>query len=112
MSVASFIPSLIPLIVVIAMRRAEERIHGQLADARAFTAETAIPLSPGRSMERRRLEGLIRGGAVRLTANGSHFIDSDGWSSYRRNRRRRALIALSVALALVGIGFAVLFSLR
>ena len=112
MSVASFIPSLIPLIVVAAMRRAEERIHGQLADARAFTAETAIPLSPGRSMERRRLEGLIRGGAVRQTANGRHFIDADGWSNYRLNRRRRALIALSVVLALVGIGLAVLFSMR
>jgi hypothetical protein len=112
MSAAAFIPSLIPLIVVVAMRRAEERIHRQLADARAFTAETAIPLSTGRAIERRRLQGLIRGGAVRQTANGSHFIDADGWSKYRGNRRRRALIALSVVLALVGIGFVVLLSMR
>ena len=112
MSALTFIPSMIPLIVVLAMRRAEERIHRQLADARAFTAETAIPLSPGRAMERKRLQDLIRGGAVRLTANDRHFIDADGWSNYRRNRRRRALIALSVALAMVGIGFAVLFSMR
>jgi hypothetical protein len=112
MSAAAFIPSFIPLIVVVAMRRAEERIHRQLADARAFSAETAIPLSPGRSIERRRLQGLIRGGAVRLAANERHFIDADGWSNYRRNRRRRALIALSVVLALVGIGLAVLFSMR
>jgi hypothetical protein len=112
MSAATIIPSLIPLIVVVAMRRAEERIHRQLTDARALTAETAIPLAPSRGIERRRLQGLIHGGAIRLTADGRHFLDADGWAKYRSNRRRRALIALSVVLALVGIGLAVLFSLR
>lgn len=112
MSAAGAIPSLIPLMVVIAMRRAEARIHSRLADAQAFTAESAIPLTLSRSMERRRLQGLIHGGAVRLTADGRHFIDADGWGNYQRNRRRRALLALAVLVALVGIVFAVIFVMR
>jgi len=112
MSAAAVIPSLIPLIVVIAMRRAEESIHRQLADAGALTAESAIQLVPRRSFERRRLEGLIRGGAVRLTASGRHFLDAQGWSRYQQDRRRRALFAMSVAVALVGAAVAVVFFLR
>lgn len=112
MSAAAVIPSLIPLLVVVAMRRAEARIHRQLTDARAFTAESSIALSLQRSMDRRRLQGLIDGGAVRLTANNLHFLDTDGWGNYQRNRRRRVLFALSVVVALVGVGFAVLFVMR
>lgn len=107
MSAASVIPSLIPLVVVVAMRRAEARIHQQLADARAFAAESAIPLSLSRSFDRRRLQGLIRGGAVRPTANGRHFLDAQGWDNYRRNRRRRAWLAVSIVVALVGVVLAV-----
>jgi hypothetical protein len=107
MSAAATISSLIPLFVVAAMRRAEARIHRQLADARAFTADSAIRLSVGGSFDRRRLQGLVHGGAVRLTADSRHFLDADGWSTYRRNRRRRALLALCVVVALIGIGVAV-----
>ena len=107
MSAAAAIPSLIPLFIVVAMRRAEANIHRRLAAAGAFTAESAIHLSPSRSFVRRRLEGLIRGGAVRLTANSRHFLDADAWSRYHRNRRRRALLAMSVVVALVGIAFVV-----
>ncbi len=112
MSAAAVIPSLIPLLVVVAMRRAEARIHRQLADARAFTAESSIPLTLNRSMDRRRLQSLIHGGAVRLTANSLHFLDTDGWGNYQRNRRRRAWLALSVVVALIGVGFAVTYVMR
>ena len=109
MSAATLIPSLLPLVVVVAMRRAESRIYRQLVEARAFTAESSIPLSPKRSMGRRRLEGLIHGGAVRLTANGFYYLDTEGWENYQRNRRRRALLALSVILAIIGVGFVVIY---
>ena len=112
MSAAALIPSLIPLFVVVAMRRAEANIYRQLAAAGAVTAESAIQLSPSRSLERRRLDGLIRGGAVRLTANSRHFLDVDGWNSYHQHRRRRALLAMSVAVALVGIAFAVILVMQ
>ena len=112
MSAAAVIPSLLPLFIAVAMRRAETRIYRQLADAGALTAESAIQLSPSRSFERRRLQGLIRGGAVRLTANSRHFLDIDGWSSYQRNRRRRVLFAMSVVVALIGIAVIVLGGVR
>lgn len=109
MSAAALIPSLLPMFVVIAMRRAEARIHRQLTEARAFAAESAIQLSPSRSIDKRRLQGLIHGGAVRLTPQSFHFLDTDGWSNYQRNRRRRALLALSIVVALVGVVLAVAY---
>jgi len=112
MGAAAIIPSLIPMFVVIAMRRAELRIHRQLAEARAFTAETAVPCSPSRGFEKRRLQGLIHGGAVRQTADHRCFIDADGWSEYYRRRRRRVLLALSVVVVLVGVVLAVSFGMR
>ncbi len=112
MSAAAVIPSLLPLLVVVAMRRAEARIYRQLADAHAFTAESSIPLSLSRSFDRRRLEGLIHGGAVRLAADSLYFLDADGWDNYQRKRRRRALLALSAVVALLGVGFAVFYVMR
>ena len=112
MSAAAVIPSLVPLFVVAAMRRAEARIYRQLADAGAFTAESAIQLSLSRSLEKRRLQGLIGGGAVRVTADNRHFLDADGWSNYQRDRRRRSQLALSVVVALIGIGVGMFFVMR
>jgi hypothetical protein len=112
MSAAAVIQSLVPVFVGIAIRRAEARIYRQLADAGAFTAESAIPLSLSRSLERRRIQGLMRGGAVHLTANGRHFLDADGWSNYLLRRRRRVLLVMSVVVALVGIGVAVSWVIR
>lgn len=112
MSAVAAIPSLIPLIVVVAMRRAEARIHRQLSEARAFSAESAVQLSLRRSIDRRRLQGLIGGGAVRLAANGFHFLDAEGWSNYQRNRRQRVLVAVSVVVALLGVGVGLLLATR
>lgn len=112
MSAAAVIPSLLPLFMVAMMRRAEARIHRQLSNAGAFTAESAIQFSTNPSMERRRLEGLIRGGAVHVTANGRHFLDVDGWNTYHRNRSRRALLVLSAVIALIGVAVGVTLLLR
>ena len=107
MSAAALIPSLIPLCVVMAMRRAEASIHRQLVNAGAVTAESAIPLLTGRAFEKRRLEGLLRGGAVRPAANGRHFLDVDGWRAFQQGRRRRGLLAVAVVVALIGIAAAI-----
>jgi hypothetical protein len=112
MSAAAVIPSLLPVFMVIAMRRAEARIYQQLSDAGAFTADSAIELSLSRSLEKRRLQGLIDAGAVRPTANGRHFIDADGWNKFQADRRRRVWLALSIIAALFGVGLAVLFAMR
>lgn len=112
MSAVTVIPSLVPVMVAVAMRRAEARIHRQLTEAGAFSAESAVLLSPSRSLDRRRLEGLIRGGAVHRTANGRHFLDTEGWSAHRHRRQRRVGFALSVAVALIGVGLALFWLTR
>ena len=112
MSAAAVIPSLLPLFMVVAFRRAEARIYRQLADAKALTPESAVQLSPSRSFDKRRLDGLIRGGAVRLTESGRHFLDAEGWIGYQSRRRRRALFVMSVLVAFLGIAVAVFFILR
>ncbi|MBM4014742.1 MAG: hypothetical protein FJ293_07245 [Planctomycetes bacterium] len=109
MSGAAVIPSLIPPFVVVAMRRAEARLIRQLSEARAFTAESAVELSLNRSMDRRRLQGLIDGGAVRVAANGRHFLDDDGWTRYQGRRRQRVLLVVSTLVALIGIGLGLLY---
>lgn len=112
MSAAALIPSLIPMFVVLAMRRAEARIHRQLVGAGAFGAEAAIPLTLSRSFDRRRIDGLIRGGAVRMTADGRHYLDAEGWSAYHKRRRQRVLLAMSVVVALIGVAIAVILIVR
>jgi hypothetical protein len=69
-------------------------------------------MSPGRSIEQKRLQSLIRGGAVRLNANSRYFLDTDGWSTYRSNRRRRARFAMTIILTLAGTTIALLLALR
>ena len=108
MSAAALIPSLLPLLVAIAIRRAEARIHRQLVEARAMAPETAVPLSPSGSLEKRRLQGLIRGGAVRLTGSGKHYLDVDGWNRHQRSRRQRVLFVVSAIVALAGVAGTVL----
>lgn len=112
MSAAAAIPSLFPLFVVIAKRRAEWRIHRQLADARATTEGSAIALTLRRSLDKRRLQGLVQGGAVRRTPDERYYLDAEGWNTHLENRQRRTLTALAVVVALGGIAFAVAYSLR
>ena len=111
MSAATLVPSLMPLLMVVAMRRAEARILRQLAEARALTPESAIVLTVRRSFDRRRLQGLVEGGAVHTAADNRHFLDEDGWQRFQLRRRRRGLLALSVVLTLVGTGLVVAYAL-
>ena len=112
MSAAAMIPTLLPLFIAIVIRRTEERIYRQLAEAGAFTAESAVQWSARRSLESRRIQHLIRGGAVRPAANGHYYLDAEGWNKYQSNRRRRALFVVSVLVALGGIVVVVLCLVR
>lgn len=110
-AVATIFPSVLPILMVVAMRRAEARIHRQFEDAGAFAAESAIRVSFRRSLDKRRLEGLVRGGAVRVAAEGCHFLDREGWSDFQSNRRRRVVLAIAIVLAAIGIAAAAVFAL-
>ena len=111
MAAPAVFASLIPLFVVAAIRRAEERIHRQLVEGKALAAETAISVTLGRSFDARRLQALVEGGAVRRTATGLHFLDADGWNAHESRRRRRVVIALCVVLGLIVVGAVVFFTL-
>ncbi len=112
MAAPAVFASLIPLFVVAAIRRAEERIHRQLVEGKALAAETAISVTLGRSFDARRLQALVEGGAVRRTATGLHFLDADGWNAHESRRRRRVVIALCVVLGLIVVGAVVFFTTR
>lgn len=112
MSVAAVFPSLLPMFVVVAIRRAEQRIHRQLADAGAVTADSAIQLSLGRAFDGSRLEALVRSGAVRVAADQRHYLDAEGWNRHQLARRRRVLLVLSVILPLVCFALALAYASR
>lgn len=112
MAAHTVIPSLIPIFVAVAMRRAEERIRKQLVDAGALTPETAIALTPTRSMDSRRLKGLMDGGAVRRTTSGLHYLDEGGWNAYLANRQQRAMVAVGVVLALIAVSAVVFYLVK
>ncbi len=112
MGAGALIASFVPILVAVSMRRAEERIHRQLVDAKALTPESAVPLSLERSFDHRRLEALLRSGAVRATENGRHYFDPDGWERHREARRRRVLVVLPIVLAVVGVLITVLLILK
>lgn len=112
MSAGAVLPSLIPVIVVAAMRRAEGRIHRQLSEAGATTTESAITLSLRRSLDRRRLQALIHSGAVHATADGRHFLDAEGWTRHRNARLQRVALAVTVIVALLGVVAFVILATR
>lgn len=112
MAAPALIPSLLPLIMVAAMRRAEERIRKQLVDAGALTPEKAIALTFKRSMDSRRLKGLMDGGAVRRTTSGLHYLDEGGWAAYMSNRQQRAMVTVGVVLALIAVSAVVLYLVK
>jgi hypothetical protein len=101
------IPTLFPLFIAMAIKRTDRRIRQDLTDAGATSADKAAPLTYRRSLQRRRLERLIGVGAVQVVADGRYYLDAVGWTRYRSDRRRRALIAVSVVFALGGMAFAV-----
>lgn len=100
-------PTFLPLIIALAIRRAERRIRQDLLDAGAVSASAAVPLSTERSLRRKRLRRLIDAGAVREVEPGQYYLDEGEWTRYHHDRRRRALIAVSVVVALGGLAFAV-----
>lgn len=112
MAAPAVIPSLVPIFVLASMRRAEARIHRQLVEAGAVTAEKAIDVTLNRSFDTRRLQALVSKGAVRRTSEGRHFLDEGGWAAYQSNRRQRATVALCVVLGLIALGAIVLVALR
>jgi hypothetical protein len=90
-------------VVVIALLASERRIVRALRRADATGPERAAPLTARTPVSRFRLRRLIGGGAVVAAGDGRFYLDRHGFARYRRSRRRRALVMLSVALPLIAL---------
>lgn len=93
-----------PVIAVLgaAIAGTDRRIARALRDAGALSPDTAVALPPRRRpIWRWRLQRMERAGAIRRTSGESLYLDEPGWAAYRTSRRRRVLIALSIAIPLM-----------
>lgn len=79
---------------------AEHRLARGLSRAGATTPGAAQPVSSTRAIDGRALERLAAAGAVRDAGGGRYWLDEAAYGAYRGERRRRALIAVAVVLAI------------
>lgn len=86
-----------------AIVRTDRRIVRDLRSANATSANRAIVLG-GLRLRRLRTGRLTSAGALRATADGRHWLDEAGWRAYRAARRRRVLIAVTLALLAMALG--------
>lgn len=73
----------------------------------AVSPETAVPAARLGVRQGAVFRRLIRRRVIVATAAGTYYLDQARYHEWRSTRRRRALIALSVMLALILIGIAV-----
>jgi hypothetical protein len=86
--------------------RTDTRLVRRLRDAGATTSAGALPIEPRHAIQHWRLARLERVGAVhRGAAPGSVFLDEEGWRAWRRVRRRRMLVAVGLAIAVMFVFF-------
>lgn len=85
----------------------DRRLVRKLRRGNAVSAESAIRPNGLPLLSRWRLSRLTSAAAVRVTANGSIYLDESGWEAYRRRRRVRVLAVLSFAAA-VGLSLWIL----
>lgn len=89
--------TVVPVIIAAQLQKGRERVLAALdaADSPAF----AVGYDPVDRWERRALEQLRDGGAVRDAGDGRLWLDRTGLEAMRERMRRTKLIVLAVALA-------------
>jgi hypothetical protein len=90
--------------IAFAVAAAERRLVRRLHERGAPSADRAQPLANLSGLEKRRLSGLVRAGAVRESEPGKYFMNAAGLEAYRHARRIRSavfLAALVVVLAVI-----------
>lgn len=92
-------------LLTLALIGADRRIIRRLQRHGALDPASAVPLSLGWPMSRFRLRRLRNAGAVVPVDPGRFYLDAAGYRNYRRQRRRRALTVLAVALPLIAALF-------
>jgi hypothetical protein len=90
------------------MRMKEREVVDDFRAAGAISPSTAQSYAGMGLGETRALKRLHDNAVIRETSPGLFYLDEEVWIAVRRNRRRRAVMILSV-LALVLLGLAVGF---
>lgn len=82
---------------------AEHRVVRGLLRAGATAPGAARPVAEGRAIDGRALRRLLDAGAVREVGEGGFYVDEAAYGAYRGERRKRALIAISVVLFVAAV---------
>jgi hypothetical protein len=85
------------------IRRAGSRIQSQLRDAQATSPDRATTLTLRSPIARWYLGRFTRAGVVHALDAGRYYWDENGWTEFRRARRRRALAVLAVLVLAMGV---------
>lgn len=88
--------SAIPALFAAMVLRTDRRLVARLRAAGALSPTTAMSLELSHALARWRLARLQSVGAVGRNTTGDVFLSETGWTAYRRQRRRRVLVALAV----------------
>ncbi len=91
-----------PLIAA-AILGTDRRIQKKLRRAQAVAPDRATAIAARSPLVRWRLSRLTAVGAVHAVAGGRYYLDEAGWTEYRWQRRRRALVVGGVLVAALGI---------
>ncbi len=92
----------LPLAGPVAARIAEKRVIARLRAAKATIPQRAVPLDDLRWIQKRRLQRLVRRGAVHDAGEGRWYLDEPVYAELVAWRRRMAAITV-VAAILAGL---------
>src|SRR5207248_24181 len=89
-----------PIIVAVAVRRIDWQFIGELRESQALSPETARTLDASSRLRRSRLRRLEKCGAIVPVPYGLYYLNEDALTQMRHKRRVRALVAVSIVVAL------------
>ena len=92
----------LPALVAALLVATDKRIVRRLRTANATTAERAVRFEPPRPLGPIRLRRMVNAGAVGASG-GRYFLDENGYAAWRRARRTRAVVVVSLLIVVGGV---------
>ncbi|GAA0668007.1 hypothetical protein GCM10009102_17690 [Sphingomonas insulae] len=83
-------------------------IAPRFVEARAVTADDAIPFAPADAREARAFASMIADGSIRMPAKGRFYFDMDAYEAAAAARRAKSVPVMLIVALLVAV-VAVLF---
>ena len=97
----------LPLFVAVLIARTDRKIVRSLRAAQAIDPARAVSFTPPGRIGRKRLDRMVRAGAVGAAGAGLYYLDEARYTEWRSARHRRAFIVLGMLLSMVGVLFAI-----